>query len=320
MAGKTNGRQRSQVPVKCGHVTAFIDVGQKLLYYVVAAWEAGFTGYVIEYGTYPEQPISYFTSRDVDRTLRRLHQGMGVEGAIYAGLEALTGELLSKEWPRDDGAVMRIGRCLIDQGWQTDVVHQFCRQSEHAAVLMPARGHGITASQKPISEYDRHRGDKIGHHWWIPSVTRKRALRHVEVDTNSACERSERTSRAPAKAGASAAGGCDASSAHNYWKSFVHERLATAMGDPGCLSIFGRKAVQHRLFAEHVTAEYRVRTEGRGRTVDEWKLPAHKPDNHWFDCVVGCAAAASMQGVQRVGAAVQPPGERKRLKLSELQL
>jgi len=27
------------------------------------------------------------------------------------------------------------------------------------------------------------------------------------------------------------------------------------MGDPGCLSIFGRKAVQHRLLAEHVTAE-----------------------------------------------------------------
>jgi len=76
----------------------------------------------------------------------------------------------------------------------------------------------------------------------------RQALRHVAIDTN-------------------------------YWKTFVHERLGTAMGDPGCLSIFGRKAVQHRLFAEHVTAEYRVRTEGRGRTVDEWKLPAHKPDN-----------------------------------------
>ena len=65
----------------------------------------------------------------------------------------------------------------------------------------------------------------------------------------------------------------------------MHERLGTAMGDPGCLSIFGRKlarpggAVQHRLSAEHITAEYRVRTEGRGRTVHEWKLPAHKPDN-----------------------------------------
>ncbi len=83
--------------------------------------------------------------------------------------------------------------------------------------------------------------------------------------------------------------------------------------------MFGRKAMQHRLFADHLTAEYRVRTEGRGRTVNEWKLPAHKPDNHWFDCVVGCAAAASMQGVERIGAAVQPQGERKRLKLSEIQ-
>jgi len=288
VAGKTNGRRRGEVPVKCEHLTAFIDVQQKVLFYVVAAWQPDFTGYVVDYGTYPEQNRSYFTVREVERTLRRVHQGMGVEGAIYAGLEALTGDVLGREWPRDDGAVMRIGLCLVDQGWQTDVVHQFCRQSEHAAVLMPARGHGVTASQKPISEYDRHRGDRIGHHWWMPSVTRKRALRHVEIDTN-------------------------------YWKSFVHERLATAMGDAGCLSIFGRKAVQHRLFAEHLTAEYRVRTEGRGRTVDEWKLPAHKPDNHWLDCLVGCAAGASIQGAVLFGAAFEPQGERKRLKLSGIQ-
>jgi len=117
---------------------------------------------------------------------------------------------------------------------------------------------------------------------------RHRALRHVEIDTN-------------------------------FWKTFVHERLATAMGDFGCLSIFGRKAVEHRLFAEHLTAEYRVRTEGRGRTVDEWKLPAHKPDNHWFDCVVGCAAAASMQGVERIGARSDVSTRRERIKLSDLQ-
>ncbi len=110
------------------------------------------------------------------------------------------------------------------------------------------------------------------------------------------------------------------------------------------------------LFAEHLTAEYRVRTKGRGRTVDEWKLPAHKPDTTgceqseqtgresagrvrrmrprsgtqplaldrcvkgWFDCVVGCAAAASIQGVERVGAAVQAGAkERKRIRLSEIQ-
>ena len=42
-------------------------------------------------------------------------------------------------------------------------------------------------------------------------------------------------------------------------------------GAPGCLSIFGRKVVQYRLLAEHLTAEHRVRTEGHGRTVDERK-------------------------------------------------
>ncbi len=105
----------------------------------------------------------------------------------------------------------------------------------------------------------------------------------------------------------------------NHWKTFVHERLATTMGDRGCLSSFSRNPAPHRLFAEHLTAEYRVRTEGRGRTVDEWKLPAHRPDNHWLDCLVGCAAAASMQGVERIGAGVRPKGERKRVKLSGLQ-
>jgi hypothetical protein len=135
-------------------------------------------------------------------------------------------------------------------------------------------------------------------------VARRRALRHVEIDTN-------------------------------YWKTFVHKRLGTAMGDPGCLSIFGRKlarrggAVQHRLLAEHLTAEHRIRTEGRGPTVDEsptlhsygdgaWKLPAHKPDNHWFDCVVGCATGASIQGAELQGTG-GPTRRQSRMKLSALQ-
>ncbi len=43
------------VPIAANHLTAFIDVQQKLLFYVVAAWEDDFTGYVIDYGTYPDQ-------------------------------------------------------------------------------------------------------------------------------------------------------------------------------------------------------------------------------------------------------------------------
>jgi len=50
------------------------------------------------------------------------------------------------------------------------------------------------------------------------------------------------------------------------------------------------------MLSEQLTAEYYVKTEGRGRTVDEWKSRPDQPDNHWLDCLVGAAMAASMQG------------------------
>ena len=149
---------------------------------------------------------------------------------------------------------------------------------------MPSLGQGITAANKPISEYSRNRGDRIGYYWWIPSSRRRRLLRTVHIDTN-------------------------------YWRTFIHARLAVMPGDKGCLSLFGIKPAEHRLFADHVKAEYRVRTEGRGRKVDEWKLPPSKPDNHWFDCLVGCAVAASMLGVSVMDATLRrKPKARPRRK------
>jgi len=105
----------------------------------------------------------------------------------------------------------------------------------------------------------------------------------------------------------------------NYWKLFIHARLAVAMGDPGGLSLFGRKPVEHQFLADHVTAEYRVRTEARGRVVDEWKLRARNPDNHWLDCLVGCAVAASIQGAVLPGTGGAATKRRQRVRLSELQ-
>jgi hypothetical protein len=116
----------------------------------------------------------------------------------------------------------------------------------------------------------------------------------------------------------------------NYWKSFVHARLAVPMGDPGCLSLFAPYSGSgggggiglgrdHRLLSEHLTAEYRVKTEARGRQVDEWKLRKPGLDNHWLDCLVGCAAAASMQGCILFGTDTRRDINRPPLKLSMLQ-
>ena len=47
-------------------------------------------------------------------------------------------------------------------------------------------------------------------------------------------------------------------------------------------------------------------------TVDEWKAKPGAPDNHWLDCLVGCAAAASMLGVSLFRGAIPKKVKRKR--------
>jgi hypothetical protein len=153
---------------------------------------------------------------------------------------------------------------------------------------MPSHGRFVGASSIPFSEYKRKVGDRVGHNWRVPNVHGRRQIRHVVYDTN-------------------------------YWKSFVYARLAVAMGDRGCLSLFGDKSDLHRLFAEHLTAEYRVKTQGRGRTVDEWKMRASAADNHWLDCLVGCAVAASMQGVVLPGTEAVARSKKQRVSFAELQ-
>jgi hypothetical protein len=67
-----------------------------------------------------------------------------------------------------------------------------------------------------------------------------------------------------------------------------------------------------------LTSEYRVKTEGRGRTVDEWKIKPSRPDNHFFDCIVGATVAASMLGIQLKanGAKANKPAKRVRNRVS----
>ncbi len=291
IAAKFNRLRRSDVPIGCSHLTMFVDVQASILFYLVAAWEDDFTGYVIDYGTYPDQKRAHFTLRDVRQTLPIVTAASGLEGAIYAGLDRLTRDRLNREWRRDDGAMLRIERCLVDANWgsSTDVVYQFCRQSAHAGIVMPSHGHFVGASSQPFSEYKRRPGDRIGHNWRMPNVAGKRAVRHTVFDTN-------------------------------YWKTFVHARLAVPMGGRGCLSLFGDRADLHRLLAEHLTSEYRVKTEGRGRTVDEWKLRPERADNHWLDCLVGAAVAASIQGAALEGTGGNAtPARRDRVSFAQLQ-
>ena len=293
IVNKLNGHAQRTVPVSANHVTMFIDVQKTLLFYVVCAWDDDFTGYVIDYGAWPGQRRRYFTLGEANPTLQAKFPRSGLEGCLYGGLKALTEDYLSREFTRDDGAAMRIEKCLVDANWgqSTDVVYQFCRESAFANVIIPSHGKYIGASSKPMSEYKKAVGDRVGHNWRMPNIRGKRAVRHVVFDTN-------------------------------YWKSFVASRLLESMGDRGSLSLWGRSSEAHMLFAEHLTAEYRVKTEGRGRRVEEWKMRPEGADNHWWDGLVGCAVAASMTGCVLEGTDVVPKRKtdaRPRVKLSDLR-
>jgi len=127
-----------------------------------------------------------------------------------------------------------------------------------------------------MAAYKRKTGEKRGHHWWQPNVKGTTEYPHVRMDVN-------------------------------YWKAFVHARLKTEPGDAGALAIYGQP-VNHRLLVDHITkSQFATRTEGHGRVVWQWKQYPARPDDHWFDNLVGAAAAASNAGL----AAPDQPGRRK---------
>ncbi|MCF0234342.1 MAG: phage terminase large subunit family protein, partial [Thermoguttaceae bacterium] len=266
VANKTSGFARAVAPQESQILTCFIDAHKNLLYWCAVVWERNFTGFVVDYGTYPKQRRSYFQQTDAFPTLSSTHPRAGVEGSLFDGLKALINELLDAGMRREDGLRMNFDKILIDAGWHSDVVYNVCRAMNRGSLILPSHGVFVGASSPPFSTYRRQRGDIVGSHWRVPNAAGQRAFRHAVVDVN-------------------------------YWKTFVHNRLATSFGDPASLSLFG-DARDHRLFSEHLTAEYKVSVEANSRRVDEWKLRARRPDNHWFDCLVGCAVGASMCGAE----------------------
>ncbi|MES2788138.1 MAG: terminase gpA endonuclease subunit [Planctomycetota bacterium] len=265
---KATGDARRVVPQWATHLTAFTDVQKDLLYWAVVAWDDHFTGHIVDYGVYPEQQRHYFVLRDALPTLKSVCENSNFEGSIRAGLACVTKNLIEHEWEKPDGSVLHVEKMLIDASWgnSTDIVYDFCRTSGHPTIVQPSHGRGITASGLPMEKWKRSPGEKLGFHYTESNRTGKnRGIKHVTIDVN-------------------------------FWKSFCTQRFTTKSGDTGSLTIFKERRVDHRLFADHMTAEFYVRTQGQGRELDEWKQRPHKPDNHWWDCIVGSACAAAMMG------------------------
>lgn len=274
---------RGEVPAWATRLTAGIDVQQRLLYFMVIAWADDFTGAIVDYGSFPDQPRSYFTLRDASQTLQLASGISEPEGSVGWGLGELW-ERLAKPWKQGSGS-LTIDRALVDVGWMTKLVYENLNRSPYT-FLMPAKGEGITAGKKPMDEYPPKQGERRGLHW-------------LEAPAGSDCKRRRVKHDV------------------NWWKTFLAARCAAPEYSRGSLSVFGEKQEQHRLLVDHLTAESCVKTVGNGRQVWEWH---NEPgvDNHLFDCAVMATVAASISGVilDSLRAVSQAP---KVVRFSDLQ-
>lgn len=288
VAGKLNGLGRLIVARGREKITAAIDVHDSLLYYEVVAWSQGFVGDVIDYGTWPRQSSRHFQMRKAKvKLIDVAPAGADTNAAIFHGMVELTKELLEKQYVREDGDAMQIDLIGIDRGYRKKLVDGCIARSPHKARMRPIRGDGITAAMKPMDEYRDVEGALVGDHWRMEPVKKRGEVRHIHADVN-------------------------------YWKSFSHRCLATPLTTPGCVAFWGAKADAHRMWAEHIAdSEYFVRTEGRGRTVDQWDRFSHQPDNHGFDVHVYNHVLASFLGIVEATTAKlkrSKPGKKRRRK------
>ena len=252
------------IPADTAKLTMAVDVQANVLYYTVLATAPDFTSRVVEYGVFPPQTPAVFETRNASPTYSTLFPG-SPEASLRAALEALVLPMLDKTWTTDTGMDLKITRCCIDAGWQTQTVYDFVRDSRHPA-LMPSRGLGIGATSRPISETKRRPGEILSkYEWRISPAKGQNRLRIMYYDAN-------------------------------YWKSFVRKRIQTSRGETGQIYICGvPKEGRSRLFAAHLTAEYSREELSGSRRCDVWKLIPNR-ENHWLDCLSVAMIAASEQG------------------------
>jgi hypothetical protein len=278
VAGKINSLPRGSVALRAEHLTAFIDCHKDILFWVVAAWESNFTGYIIDYGTEPRQPTVYFSQAAPPVKLSDVYRGESAEAVLIAGIDALEGNILGREWIREDGAIMRVARLLKDSKWQTEAVKSQCRRSRFAGQTAPSQGWYLHPNVDWPDAFLNKPGGRTGYHWRLlpPDATGQQVFL-IDAD---------------------------------FWKSFISDRMRFPAGDPGGLSLFGDNPREHEAFAEQWTAQDREWRERGEKGKWHWIQKPGKPDDHYFDCVAGVAAAAATLGVAVPGIVVETKRKR----------
>ena len=215
---------------------------------------------------------------------------LGVEKAILLALREFH-EQMKEGFPVHETPEQRLPLQLIwiDAGYMTDVVYNFVRGHPGRRIL-PAVGRG--AAQQRQQWYNR------------PTSTGS-VVKHIGEGFHINLLEGSATYLAEVDA--------------DHWKSWVHQRLVTPMGQPGAMTLFAAQPSEHLSFAKHLTAETKTEEYVAGKgVVTKWERV--RKNNHWFDALYTACALGHYAGVRLLPPAQparKPPSpktnERKRI-------
>lgn len=278
--------ERQTCPDVMDKVVAHVDVQKYALFYTICAFNSKtFDGMVVDYGVWPDQDRRYFSYPDVNPSLEDM--GMhDAESQVYHGLSQLGLHLRGYVVSRTDAVDLPISLVLIDSGYLTSTVNQFC--DSDLRLYMPMQGVGVRASSNPLGTRSGSKAISVGWNYEIRKSPQYGRLRYVLADVNA-------------------------------YKTFVHERFKTPFGGAGALGLFKNKPRNHQMWADHMLSETYTDVTANGRTVQEWVNPPNG-QNHFFDTLVGCHVAAVIEGVRHESSGMEGRKRRRILKTGDIQI
>lgn len=242
---------RGFVPDQASYLTAFVDSSDQVLWWMVCAWTKDFSGWIVDYGTWPDQRRPTFYKSDLAATISQQLPGASWEEQFVHAHNELESYLL-QDWPTQNGQARSVDLLLKDwsDGGQKPRIESQVMASQNRARLRPSKGFAPKPGRKPVHLWGDGQRDRHSGCGWVE----RRSENPVHVQYNV-----------------------------NEWKSHAARRLLTTVGAPSAVTLPGDDPQGHRLLAEHFTSEQPKSIVYDGAPGVAWELIVGR-DNDWWDC------------------------------------
>lgn len=287
IATRFNGLRRQQLTPDASLIVSGIDVQEHLLYWLQMAWSERLSGWIVDRGTFPRQPVADFHHLTPPRTiLQWVKQQFPKQAFTWEEMHQLAIRACVDSLPKYKGPQQ--GPIVIDNRWHKaqDAVHQVASEEAYSGLLVPSGGISVGGNDVAISQRKMQAGSKrIGKdvEWYIKRVDQ--STRIVLFDAN-------------------------------FYRSQFQKGLAAEPGSSGSITYNG--TVADAVLASHLGAKSMQEKPDAKRKVEIWTNKPGQDQDHWLDCAVMCRVAAEIAGYRASGMRFEKKPPKKKLTQDDL--